>query len=244
MKFENFVKQSNGNEIEAAKALFEALRSERGIHLRYESLPSLLDIGDKGTQKRFEARPQIMRGYALANNLRHPEEIVQHLLINGLEVGCADYLKHRPIDAHCINAKITIQDLKKRGVLVEQGDVYTTVVNYFAYLYNNGVNLKDSKLQDTLNRTLVHQLTDLEKVVDIVTSFGIFLSVCPPKWSPAHKEYSRVLIGEQWRDDKEGKAMKKILEAEAQGKYPRPSHCLCNECDSYISTHPISSNSL
>ena len=235
MKFENFLKRNNGNEVAAAKALFAGLRDERGIYLRFEALPSLLDIGNESNREGFHVNPGLIRHYAISHDLKHPEDIIDHLIIGGTEVSCGDYLKNHPIRAHYVDAKRTIRALQERKIIGSESNVYDLVADYFLYLNNNGINLTTSKLQDTLNEKRIAQLVDLEKVADLAMTFGIFLSVCPPKCSPAHNDYSRIKLGNQWKGDYDGKAMAKLLEAtRKKDGYKGLSHGMCTECAEYV----------
>ncbi len=231
MKFENFLKRSNGNEIEAARALFVALRDERGIHLRFEALPNLFEIGSKSNQEGFRAMPELIRHYAMTHDLKHPEEIIDHLDINGLRVSCKDYLKSKPLDAHVIDAKRTIRDLQTRKIMDPHKEVYASVRDYYTYLSQNGINLTESKFQDTLNSKLMQRLDNLEKIADLVIDFNLFVCLCPPGWTNAHPEYSRISVGKIWYDDPGRVIETKLIDNCIFKNVKKISHGLCTECN-------------
>jgi len=229
MKFENFLRANQGNEIEAAKALLIALRDERGIHLRYEALADLFNIGNEiQEQEGFKYQPQLVRHYAVTNDLIHPEEILNHLKINGIKVKCADYLKKHPLRAHFIDAKRTIRALKERKIIGEEKNVYDLVRDYYSYLQVNAIELNQSKFQETLNRTLIDKLTDIGSVANIIVDFELFVSLCSPKeTSLIHPNYSRIQIGENWKCDRD-----RIAEMvfNSRNYNTKRSHGLCPDC--------------
>ena len=227
MKFENFLRTKQGNKVEAAKALFRALRDERGIYLRFEALPSLFEIGNEPQQRKgFKEQPSLIRHYAMSNDLSHPEDILSHLEINGVDISCGDYLVEHPLDAHAINAKLTIRALEQRGIIKPGTNVYETIRNYFDYLKNNGINLHKSKFQDTLNPKRIKQLTDLTATAEIIADFDIFTSVCRGKWADVHPTHYRFNFGEHWVDDLGRKMEHKFSEK----KYSKLSDGICYPC--------------
>ncbi len=231
MKFENFLKRSNGDEIEAARALLIALRDERGIHLRYEALPHLFDIGVNENQAEgLRAQPVLIRHYAITHNLKQPEEILHHLNINGMTVSCGRYLKSKPLSANLIDAKRTIRDLQERKVIGTERSVYGLVGDYFNYLSANGISLASSKFEDTLNSKLIHQLKDLKKVADLTINFGLYTTMCRAGLTELHKDYSRILIGKEWREDYKKVAETKINAADQSLKRRTVSNSFCPNC--------------